>query len=128
MTSTVGSHTWLVAAGYLAVGLIGAVALRAIAARLQRRAEGCRWRGVALAFLRLVVPWCAVAGCTWGAVLALPLKSAYRHDLNHALLAIIIVVISLGSAKVNVGPLEAGHYECMGEFHQDTAEAMIIVK
>jgi len=38
------------------------------------------------------------------------------------------LLISLGSAKVNVGPLEAGHYECMGEFHQDTAEAMIIVK
>ena len=38
------------------------------------------------------------------------------------------LMISLGSAKVNVGPLEAGHYECMGEFHQDTAEAMIIVK
>jgi Cupredoxin-like domain len=38
------------------------------------------------------------------------------------------LMISLGNAKVNVGPLEAGHYECMGEFHQDTAEAMIVVK
>ena len=38
------------------------------------------------------------------------------------------LMISLGNAKVNVGPLEAGHYECMGEFHQDTAEATIVVK
>ena len=38
------------------------------------------------------------------------------------------LMISLGNAKVNVGPLEAGHYDCMGEFHQDTAEAKIIVK
>jgi small-conductance mechanosensitive channel len=108
MTSTVGSHTGLVAAGYLAAGLIGAVALRAIVTRLQRRAEGTRWRSVALAFLRLVVPWCAVAGCTWAAVLALPLKTAYRHDLDHALLAIIIVVISLGSAKVAGEAVRAG--------------------
>src|SRR6266568_4465666 len=98
MTSTVGSHTWLTAAAYLAAGLIGAVALRAILARLQRRAQKTAWRGddIVLAFLRSVAPWCAVAGCTWGAVLALPLKTAYRHDLNHALLAIIIIVTALG--------------------------------
>ena len=42
MTSAVGSHTWLVAAAYLAAGLIGAVALRAILARLQRKAEKTR--------------------------------------------------------------------------------------
>jgi small-conductance mechanosensitive channel len=108
MTSAVGSHTWLVVAAYLAAGLIGAVALRAILARLELRAEQTRWRSIALAFLRTVVPWCAVAGCTWGAVLALPLKTAYRHDLNHLLLAIIIIVISLGSAKVAGGVVRNG--------------------
>src|SRR5512146_3558349 len=100
MTSAVGSHTWLVAAAYVAAGLIGGVALRAILTRLRRRAEATRWRGIALAFLRTVAPWGFVAGCTWAAVLALPLKTAYRHDVNHALLAIIIIVISIGSAKV----------------------------
>jgi len=110
MTSAVGSHTWLTAAAYLAAGLIGAVTLRAILARLQRRAEKTGWRGddIVLAFLHSVAPWCAVAGCTWGAVLALPLKTAYRHDLNHALLAIIIIVISLGSAKVAGEAVRAG--------------------
>jgi small-conductance mechanosensitive channel len=108
MTSAVGSHTWLVVAAYLAAGLIGAVALRAILARLERKAEKTRWRSIVLAFLRTVVPWCAVAGCTWGAVLALPLKTAYRHDLNHLLLAIIIIVISLGSAKVAGGVVRNG--------------------
>jgi Cupredoxin-like domain len=38
------------------------------------------------------------------------------------------LMISLGNAKVNVGPLEAGEYSCMGEFHQDTAQAKIVVK
>lgn len=108
MTSAVGSHTWLVAAGYLVAGLIGAAALRAILARLERRAEKTRWRSIVLAFLRTVVPWCAVAGCAWGAVLALPLQAAYRHDLNHLLLAIIIIVISLGSAKVAGGVVRNG--------------------
>src|SRR5690348_6520807 len=100
MTSAVGSHTWLITAAYLAAGLIGAVALRAIFARLRRRAGHARWRGIIVDFLRTVAPWCVVAGCTWGAVLALPLKTAYRDDLNQALLAVVIVVISLGSAKI----------------------------
>ena len=108
MTSAVGSHTWLIAAAYLATGLVGAVVLRAVFARLRRRAGHARWRGVIVDFLRTVAPGCVVAGCAWGAVLALPLKAAYRHDLNQALLAIVIVVISLGSAKVAGEAVRAG--------------------
>lgn len=102
MTAPVSSHTWLVAAAYLAAGIIGAIAARAIFTRLQRRAERTRWRGhdIVLAFMRSVVPWCVGVGCVWGAILALPLKAAYRFDLDHALLAVIVVVISIGSAKV----------------------------
>jgi small-conductance mechanosensitive channel len=100
MTSAVGSHTWLVAAAYVAAGLIGAVALRAILTRLQRRATSWRANDIIATFLRTVTPWCAATGGAWGAVLALPLKPGYRHDANHLLLAILIIVISLGSAKV----------------------------
>ena len=59
-------------------------------------------------FLRLVAPWCLGVGCAWGAVLALPLRSAYRYDVNHALLAVIVVVVSLGSAKVAGSLVHAG--------------------
>ena len=102
MIRSVSSHTWIVAGVYLAVGVIGAVALRGLLGRLHRKTEQTRLRGsdVVVAFLRLVAPWCLAVGCAWGAVLALPLNTAYRYDFNHGLLAIIVVVVSLGSAKV----------------------------
>ena len=110
MTGSVSSHTWLVAAVYLAAGIISALVLRGLFTRLQRKAEQTRWRGgdIAVAFLRLVTPWCVATGCAWGAVLALPLRGATRYDLDHALLAVIVVVISLGSAKVAGAAVHAG--------------------
>ena len=110
MTGSVSSHTWIVAAVYLAAGVIGALALRGVLARLYRKTEQTRWRGddIVVAFLRLVAPWCLGVGCTWTAVLSLPLRSAYRYDLDHALLAVIVVVISLGTAKVAGAAVHAG--------------------
>src|SRR5450756_244975 len=110
MTGSVSSHTWIVAAVYLAAGVIGTLALRGVLARLHRKTEQTRWRGgdVAVAFLRLVTPWCLGVGCAWAAVLALPLRSAYRYDLDHALLAVIVVVVSLGRAKVAGAAVHAG--------------------
>jgi small-conductance mechanosensitive channel len=55
-----------------------------------------------------VAPWCAGVGFAWGAVAALPLNAAYRYDLDHALLAMIVVVISLGTAKVAGEAVHAG--------------------
>ena len=110
MTGSVGSHTLIVAAVYLAAGVIVAVGLRGLLTRLQRKAEGTRWRGggIVVAFLRLVAPWCLGVGCAWAAVLNLRLVPAYRHDLDHALLAVIVVVVSLGSAKVAGAAVRAG--------------------
>jgi len=110
MTGPVSSHTWTVAAVYLAAGVIGALALRGVLARLHRKAAQTRWRGddIMVEFLRLVAPWCLGVGCAWGGVLALPLRSGYRYDVNHALLAVIVVVVSLGSAKVAGTLVHAG--------------------
>ena len=110
MTGSVSSHTWIVAAGYLAAGVIGAFALRGLFTRLHRRAGQGRWRGggIVAAFLRLVTPWCTAVGCGWAAVVALPLRSGYRYDVDHALLAVIVVVVSLGSAKVAGAAVHAG--------------------
>jgi len=110
MTGSVSSHTWIVAGAYLAAGVIGALALRGVLARLQRKAEQTRWQGddIVVAFLRLAAPWCLGIGCAWAAALALPLRSGYRYDLDHALLAVIVVVVSLGSAKVAAAAVHAG--------------------
>jgi small-conductance mechanosensitive channel len=110
MTVSVSSHTWIVASVYLAAGVIGAITLRGLLARLHRRTEQTRWRGsdIVVAFLRLVAPWCLGVGCAWAAVLALPLRSGYRHDVDHVLLAAIVVVVSLGSAKVAGAAVHAG--------------------
>jgi small-conductance mechanosensitive channel len=110
MTGPVSSHTWIVAAVYLAVGIAGGLSLRGILSRLQRRARQTHWRGggILVAFLRLVAPWCLGVGCAWAAILTLPLRGPYRFDIDHALLAVIVVVVSLGSAKVAGAVVQAG--------------------
>ena len=110
MTASVNSHTWIVAAVYLAAGVVGALALRGVLTRLHRKAGQTRWRGghIVVTFLRLVGPWCLGVGCAWGAVLVLPLRMVYRLDVNHALLGVIVVVVSLGSAKVAGAAVHAG--------------------
>src|SRR5258708_4588763 len=90
MTASVSSHTWIVAAVYLAAGAIGTLPLRGVLARLHRQTEQTRWRGgdIVVPFLRLVAPRCLGVGC--------------------ALTAVIVVVVSLGSAKVAGAAVHAG--------------------
>jgi small-conductance mechanosensitive channel len=108
MTGSVSSHTWIVAAVYLGAGVVGALALRRLLTRLHRKTERPRWRGgdIVVAFLRLVTPWCLRSGRAKTAAQAL--RSAYRYDLDHALLAVIVVVVSLGSAKVAGAAVHVG--------------------
>src|ERR1700743_3666693 len=110
MTGSVSSHIWIVAAAYLAAGIVGALVLRGVFTRLRRKAEQTRWRGsdIVVAFLRLVTPWCLGVGCAWSALLMLPLKGGYRYDIDHVLLALIIVVVSVGCAKVAGVAVRAG--------------------
>ncbi len=110
MTGHVSSHTWLVASAYLAAGIVGGLVLRRVLTRLYRKAEQTGWRGgdIVVAFLRLVAPWCVAIGCAWAAVLALPLRGGSREDLDHLLLAVIVVVVSIGSANVAGVAVRAG--------------------
>jgi small-conductance mechanosensitive channel len=110
VAGAVSLHTCITAASYLAAGLISALALRILCTKLHRKAQSTKWRAPDLvtAFLRTVAPWCAAVGCAWGAVLALPLNAGYRYDLDHALLAMIVVVVSIGSAKVAGEAVHAG--------------------
>jgi small-conductance mechanosensitive channel len=110
VTASVSLHTWLTAAAYLGAGLISAVAFRVVLRRLERKAQQTKWRGddIVMSFLRTVVPWCAALGCAWGAVLSLPLKPGYRFDADHALLALIVIVVAIGSGKVAGEVVQAG--------------------
>jgi small-conductance mechanosensitive channel len=110
VTASVGLHTWLTAAAYLGAGLVSALALRVLLRRLERKAQRTKWRGddIVMSFLRTVAPWCAALGCAWGAVLSLPLKPGYRYDADHALLALIVVVVAIGSGKVAGEVVQAG--------------------
>jgi small-conductance mechanosensitive channel len=109
MARSVSSDTWIVAGIYLAVGVVGGLALHWFLGRV-RKSELTNWRGgdMLISLLRLVAPWCFGVGFIWGAVLALPLRTAYRTDANHVLLGVIIVVVSLGCAKVAGAAMRAG--------------------
>lgn len=108
MTGSVSLHTWLTVAAYLGAGVISALALRVILTKLHLKAENTKWRAVLVSFLRTVAPWCVAVGFAWGPVLALPLTPGFHYDLDHALLAMIVVVVSVGSAKVAGEAVHAG--------------------
>lgn len=108
MTAPVSLHTWFTAAAYLGTGVVVVLALRAVLAKLHRKAEHTKWRAVVTSFLRMITPWCVGVAFLWGAVLALPLNATYRYDSGHALVAVIIVVVSIGSAKVAGEAVRAG--------------------
>ena len=108
MTASVNLHTWFTAAAYLGTGVVAVLALRAVLAKLHRKAEHTKWRAVVTSFLRTIAPWCVGVAFAWGAVLTLPFDAANSHDLDHALVAVIIVVVSVGSAKVAGEAVRAG--------------------
>jgi small-conductance mechanosensitive channel len=108
VTASVSLHTWLTAAAYLGVGLISALALHIVLTKLRHKAEHTKWRAVVVSFLRTVAPWCTAVGFAWGAVLTLPLDAGYHYDLDHALVAMLVVVVSVGSAKVAGEAVHAG--------------------
>jgi small-conductance mechanosensitive channel len=106
--SQVSMRTWIFTAAYLFVGMLGALVIRFTLNKLHVRAEHAKWRAVLTSFLRTVAPGCFLVSFIWGSVLSLPLGTGYKHDAEHTLLAIVVVVISLGSAKVAGEAVHAG--------------------
>jgi small-conductance mechanosensitive channel len=108
VTASLNLHTWITAGVYLGTGLIGALALRMVLTKLHGKAGNAKWRAVMTSFVRLVAPWCWAVSFVWSAVIALPLNAGYRYDADHTLIALIVVVISLGTAKVAGEAVHAG--------------------
>lgn len=101
LTGAFSLHELLTAGSLLAVGIIGALALRVILTKLHIKAEETKWGAVLVSFLRLVGPWWMAVGFAYGAVAALTsLQPRYSHDLDHVLLTIIVAVVTIAVAKV----------------------------
>ena len=110
MTGPVSLHGWIVVMVSVAAGVLAAVALRMVLRWLARRAQRTRWRAddLVLVLLCWVVPWGAVVGGIWAAVLGLPLTRGWRGDCDHALLAAVVLVATLGLARVTAEAVRAG--------------------
>jgi small-conductance mechanosensitive channel len=108
VTAHLSLHTWITAGAYLGAGIVGALALRMVLTKLHGKAGNSKWRAVMTSFVRTVAPWCVAVSFAWSAVIALPLGASYRHDADQVLIATIVVVISIGTAKVAGEAVHAG--------------------
>jgi small-conductance mechanosensitive channel len=110
VTGPVSLHEWIVAMINVAAGVIAAVALRLALRRLARRAQRTRWRAddMVLTLLCSVAPWGAIVGGLWAAALSLPLAPGWRGDADHALLAAVVLIATLGVARVTAEMVRAG--------------------
>ena len=106
--SQVPLRTWIFTAAYLGVGILGALAIRFILSKLHGRAGDAKWRSMLTSFVRTVAPWIFLVSFIWGSVLSLPLGTGYKYDAEHVLLAVVVIVISLGTAKVAGEAVHAG--------------------
>jgi small-conductance mechanosensitive channel len=100
---------WIVAVVEVAAGVLAGVVLWAALRWLARRAGRTRWRSddLAVALLSSVLPWSAVIGGVWAAVLGLPLAGRWRGDAGHALLAAVVVTMTFGAARVAAAAVRA---------------------
>lgn len=106
MTHSVSANTWIMAGIAVAAGVIVAVVLRTVLRLLGREAERTTWQAddMLLELLSFVLPWGAVIGGAWVAVLRLPLRTGYQNDADHLLLGAVVLVLTLGAART-VGEL-----------------------
>jgi small-conductance mechanosensitive channel len=86
----------------LGSGCVAAVVLRIVLRRLRGRAERGRWRAedLIVTLLAAVLPASAVVVGLWATVLASPLTTGWRYDADRVLLGAIVVIVTLGVAKV----------------------------
>lgn len=110
MTGPVSLQAWTTALIDVAVGVLVAVVLRVLLHWLARRAGSTRWRGDDLltSFLRWTAPWGSVIAGLWAAVLALPLKAGWRGDADRVLLAAVVLLATLGVARLTTDLVRMG--------------------
>jgi small-conductance mechanosensitive channel len=102
VTGPVSLQTWTLAVSGIGAGVLVAVVLRAMLHRLSRRVRSTRWRGddLILTLAGSIAPWGSVVAGLWAAAVILPLNPGWRGDANHLLLAVVVLIATLGVARV----------------------------
>ena len=102
LTGPVNIDTWIAVVSSVACGVVVALALRAVIQRLQRRAEKTSWRidDMILTLVRIVVPSYVLIGGLWAAAISFPLTPAWRGDASHAMVAALLVIITIAVARI----------------------------
>lgn len=103
VSGTVSAHMWITVAAGIGGGIVLAVSLRILLRALRRRAERGKWQAEELIVTLLLAtsPPIAVVAGLWVAVLSSPIDRGWRHDADHVLVAALVVIVTLGAAKVS---------------------------
>lgn len=101
MTGSVDTHVWIAVGVEVAAGVLAGMLARLVLRRAAARAGRTAWRGddVLVALLQVLLPWAAVLGGVWAAVLSLPLSDRWRADADRVLLAGVVLATTFGVAR-----------------------------
>ena len=110
MTHTVSLHDWITAIIEMAAGAVAGLGIRLVLRTLARRTLARHWQEDDLIFAlpRMLLPWGGVLIGLWSAAFTLPLSTRVRADVNHALLALAVLAVTLGAARVAADAVQAG--------------------
>ncbi|WP_330329191.1 mechanosensitive ion channel family protein [Streptomyces sp. NBC_00536] len=109
MTRDLVVHDWLIAGIALAAGALGGLLVRALLRWLGKHAERTRWSGDDLIVdaLRTLAPGAALIAGAAVATAALPLTARTAGFVNHSLTALLILLATLGAARVVAGLVQS---------------------
>jgi small-conductance mechanosensitive channel len=102
VTRAISLDAWVTAAASAGGALLIALAVRAVIRTLQHKAERTTSRidDMALTLARIVLPSYILIGGVWAAVLSFPLSGGWRTDADHAMLGLLVIIITIGAARV----------------------------
>jgi small-conductance mechanosensitive channel len=103
-------HQWITAIIEVAAGALAGLGIRVTLRYLARRTEVRHWQADDLIFAlpRIVLPWGAFLIGLWAGALTIPLSNGVRADVNHGLLALAVLTVTLGAARVAADAVSAG--------------------
>ncbi|MCX4775873.1 mechanosensitive ion channel family protein [Streptomyces sp. NBC_01264] len=109
MTRDLVLHDWLIAAIALAAGGLAGLLLRALVRWLAKHALRTRWSGddIIVDALRTLAPAAAVIAGAAVAASTLPLGPRVSGWVNHSLTALLILVATIGVARVVAGLVQS---------------------
>ncbi|WAX76694.1 mechanosensitive ion channel family protein [Streptomyces sp. KMM 9044] len=109
MTRALTMNDMLYAGIAIVAGLLAAFLLRMLLRWLGRHADRTQWRGddVAVAALRMIAPWAAVAGGAASAAAALPLTRTVQHNINQTLTVLVIFAATVSVSRVVAGLVQS---------------------